>query len=139
MSMDNRNKALTLFEPASTPLHSPTAASSWTATVLTVDEVDRAVACDVNEVWTWCLARVAVLGKLDPSHARLVTLLSWTPAFLNQARDEAWDCLKQMHCSLEDRQATWEYLSGECLACLALELPWELTVARRDPVKLQFV
>ena len=139
MSTENRNKVLALIEPANVQTSSPISANSWTATVLTADEDDRTIAWDSNEVWNWCLARVAALGKLDPGHARLVTLLSWTPAHLNQARDQAWDCLKQMHCSREDRQATWEYLSGECLACLALELPWELTAAKRDPVNLQVV
>lgn len=106
---------------------------------MTTDEGEQSIKWDRNEVWEWCLSRVASMGKLTTDHARLLSLLGWTPAQISQARDMAWDCLHQMHCSHEEKQATWEYLSGDCLACLALDLPWEHAAAVREPVKFQVV
>ena len=139
MSMDRKiNTAPILDEPlASISQQAPS--HIWTATVLTTDEGEESIHWDQNEAWKWCLSRVAALGKLTSAHARLVSLLGWSPAQVNKARDMAWDCLQHMHCSREEKQATWEYLSGDCLACLALDLPWEHPAAMREPVKLQVV
>jgi hypothetical protein len=137
--MDRKSNVAPLLETSLKPISNRAPSHSWTATVLTTDEEEQSVNWDEHEVWKWCLSRVAAMGKLAAGHARLLSLLSWTPEQISQARDMAWDCLHQMHCSREEKQATWEYLSGDCLACLALDRPWEHPAAVREPVKLQVV
>ena len=102
MSMDRKiNTAPILDEPlASISQQAPS--HIWMATVLTTDEGEQSIHWDQNEAWKWCLSRVAALGKLTSAHARLVSLLGWSPAQVNKARDMAWDCLQHMHCSWQN-------------------------------------
>lgn len=115
------------------------ASRSWTATMLTTPASEVKLQCDKVEIWNWCLARVAKLGNLSVSYARLLTLRYWTPANIDRATDQAREFLRHMHCSLEDQQATWEFLSGECLARIALDLAFEHPGAKRQPVDLQVI
>lgn len=139
MSIEKQTKAIdlaTLQESAPSPGQDT---HSWKATVLTAEAAEKNLQCEQQEIWNWCLARVATLGNLQASHARLLTLLHWTPANIDRATSQAREFLRQMQCSLEDQQATWEYLSGECLARLALDLPFEHPGAKRQPVDLQLI
>jgi len=95
---------------------------SWSPEICENVQGDTGVAIDKCELWFWYLARIRVLGDFTPDQAQLTALLGWTDHCIQEAVTTARISVNRSHLPKDTKQSYLNYLAGEVLACIALDL-----------------
>jgi len=96
----------------------------WIADIQESSPGEDAIALDFEreEIWYWFHARLRSLGGLPWDRARLAALLNWNNDCIRHAVQNARLQLKESPVFDDATQTHLEYLAGDLLAQVALEL-----------------